>query len=246
MTFKDHFSKQSEDYTRFRPIYPQSLYAWLASITQNHHHVWDCATGNGQAAVALANYFDKVAASDASENQILHAKQHPKVRYFTAPAERSGLEESSMDMISVAQAFHWFQFEAFFSEARRVLKPGGILAIWAYGFLTIDKAVDNAVNSLYKGALESHWPPERRYIEEEYATIPFPFQELQTPDFFMEAQWSQADLTGYLRTWSAVVRYKEEHGSDPVDAVEAQIKDIWGNEVHRSVRWPIYLRVGAV
>jgi len=244
MKFKDHFSKQSQGYTRYRPVYPSTLYSWLASLVPSRKRVWDCATGNGQAAVALADHFLEVVATDASENQITHCKVNPRVCYYAAPAEASGLESASMDMITVAQAIHWFNFHDFFTESRRVLKPEGVLAIWGYGILKISPEIDAVINQLYGPMLEPFWPPERKYIEDGYATIPFPFHQIESPQFSMETQWSLSDLTGYLRTWSAVIRYAEHHGTDPVGSIDEPLKEAWGKHLERRVDWPIYLKVG--
>ncbi len=144
MIFKDHFSKQATDYAKFRPRYPQKLFDYLGRIAPNRRVAWDCGTGNGQAAVGLALVFDRVIATDASEKQIANAQSHEKVDYRVAPAEHSGIGSEAVDLIMVAQALHWFDLDRFYAEARRVLKPDGILAASAYNLLHIDPAVDDS------------------------------------------------------------------------------------------------------
>ncbi|WP_127475388.1 class I SAM-dependent methyltransferase [Sulfurivermis fontis] len=245
MGFKDHFSGHAADYTRYRPGYPYALFAWLAQQAPGHERVWDCATGNGQAALGLAAHFDAVIATDASANQIAAATAHPRVRYAVAPAEASGIAAHSVDLITVGQALHWFDFPAFYAEAARVLKPGGVLAAWSYGLMQISPAVDAAVWRLYEPITGAYWPPERRYVEEQYHTLPFPLDEIAAPSFAMEAQWTLEQLLGYLGTWSAVQRYRKERGNDPLQLIADELAAAWGGaDTVRRVVWPLSMRVG--
>lgn len=245
MTFKDHFSGHADDYTRYRPSYPHAVFAWLAAQVPQHERAWDCATGNGQAAVGLAEFFADVVATDASDSQIAAAKPHARVRYAVAPAERSDLAARSLDLITVGQALHWFDFTAFYAEAARVLKPGGVLAAWSYGLMQITPAVDAAVWRLYEPIVGPYWPPERRYVEERYRSLPFPFREIAVPAFAMEALWTLEQLTGYLGTWSAVRRYRKEQGGDPLALIADELSAAWGDaETARKVVWPMFMRVG--
>ncbi len=245
MGFKDHFSGHAADYTRYRPTYSPELFAWLAQQAPTHTLVWDCATGNGQAALGLAAHFDAVIATDASDNQIATAHVHPRVRYAVAPAENSGIAAGSVDLITVGQALHWFDFPAFYAEAARVLKPGGVLAAWSYGLMQVSPAVDAAVWRLYEPITGPYWPPERRYVEEQYRSLPFPLDEIAAPAFAMEAEWRLAQLNGYLGTWSAVQRYRKERGVDPLALIADELAAAWGSEQSsRRVRWPLFMRVG--
>lgn len=245
MGFKDHFSGHASDYTRYRPGYPRELFAWLAQQASGHELVWDCATGNGQAAVGLAEFFDTVIATDASAAQIAAARPHARVRYETAPAEHAPLEARSADLITVGQALHWFEFPAFYAEAARVLKPGGVLAAWSYGLMQVSPAVDAVVWRLYEPITGAYWPPERRYVEEQYRTVPFPLDEIAAPSFAMQAQWTLEQMLGYLGTWSAVQRYRKERGDDPLRMIADELAAAWGNaDVVRRVVWPLYMRVG--
>jgi SAM-dependent methyltransferase len=246
-TFHDHFSGVAATYAESRPRYHADLFVWLASECADHGLAWDCATGNGQAAVHLADRFARVVATDASASQIAEAAPHPRITYRTAPADESGLAAASADLVTVAQALHWFDFERFYAEVRRVLKPGGLLAVWCYGtFRVVDEpAIDAAVQHFYGATVGPYWPPERRHIESGYRDIPFPFAPVAPPPFVMRADWSLPALAGYLRSWSATSRYAAANGADPVVALEAALLPLWGDPSRtRRFEWPLSLRAG--
>jgi SAM-dependent methyltransferase len=244
-TFSDHFSGHAAQYAQFRPVYPSALYAYLASICPRRTRAWDCATGSGQAAVALAGYFDQVIATDASAEQVAHAEVAANVEYRLAPAEVSGIEAGSVDLVTVAQALHWFDLQAFYAEVDRVLRPGGVLAVWCYELFQCSPDVDAWVEYLYSKLVGAYWPPERRFIEDGYRSLPFPYAEQDPPPFAMEARWDLARTIGYLRTWSAVQRYVEAQGQDPVAEIALQMGGAWGEAGQiRTIRWPLHLRVG--
>jgi SAM-dependent methyltransferase len=244
MSFKDHFSKQAAGYAKFRPHYPQKLFDYLGSIAPGRQLAWDCGTGNGQAAVGLASLFDRVIATDASEEQIANARRHEHVAYYVAAAENSGIDSGTLDLIMVAQALHWFDLNRFYQEARRVLKSDGVLAASAYNLLHVEPAIDVVVNRYYHDVVGSFWPPERRLIEQ-FADLPFPFQEMIPPKFEMTASWDLDQLVGYLRTWSSSQRFVAANGSDPVNEIREELGSAWGNpERTRNINWPLTLRVG--
>lgn len=243
--FLDHFSGHASDYARHRPDYPDPLFDYLASASPGRRCAWDCATGNGQAALALAGRFERVVATDASERQIAEAARDSRVEYRVAPAESSGLPGRSVDLLTVAQALHWFDRDRFWREASRVLVPNGVIAVWAYDLLDVSPPVDAAVRRLAREIVGSWWPPERRVVDDGYAAIEFPFEELSAPPFVMEKAWILPDLVGYLRTWSATRRYLAAVGNDPVSLIEPELSAAWGDpEKPRRAAWTLDLRVG--
>jgi SAM-dependent methyltransferase len=242
--FKDLFSTQASDYARYRPRYPSGLFKQLAKACAGHELAWDCGTGNGQAAVALAPFFAKVVATDPSQKQLAEAAPAPKVEYRQAAAEESGLEPNSVDLITVAQAFHWFRQAEFFRECERVAKPGCLLAVWCYELAEITPEVDRVVMSLYRDVLGPYWEKERRLVEEGYRNEKFPFEEITAPRASMSAEWSLADLIGYLGTWSAFQKYHKEKGFDPRVSLMPNFQKAWGDQsVPKLVTWPLSLRL---
>ena len=252
--FKDLFSSNSKEYASARPKYPSSLFEFLVGLVQHRNLAWDCATGNGQAAVVLSEYFEQVIASDASKEQIENAQPRNNIRYEVFPAERTSLADSSVDLITIAQALHWFDLDDFYKEAKRVLRKddsndsdGGVIAAWAYGLHSVSPEIDNITHLLYEDILGSYWPKERKIVENKYQDIPFPFQKIDTPVFQIELDWSLSELIGYLYTWSSVQKYIQKNNSDPVKQVYDSLAAAWGekNTWHkRKVVWPIYMRVG--
>jgi SAM-dependent methyltransferase len=244
VSFKDHFSKQAADYAKFRPSYPQELFDYLRCIAPSHKLAWDCGTGNGQAAVGLASVFDRVIATDASENQIADAQPHERVEYCVAPAENSGIRSATIDLIMVAQALHWFDLDRFYAEARRVLKNNGVLAASAYSLLQIEPAIDKIVNRYYYEVVGPFWPPERKLVEN-FGDLPFPFHEIERRKFEMTAQWDLDHLVGCLRTWSSTQRFIAARGRDPLQEINDDLRSAWGDpQQTRNVIWSLILRVG--
>ena len=242
MTFKDHFSTRSPDYARYRPRYPAGLFDWLATSAPTTALALDVATGSGQAAVELAARFDRVVATDASAAQLASAEARPNIEYRHEPAERSSLDDASADLVTVAQALHWFDHGAFFAEAARVLRPGGVLAVWCYETFTTEPALDAVVGHFYNDVIGAWWPPERRWIETGYADLVLPFPRIRAPEFELAIDWTLDDLVGYLGTWSAVARYRADRGDDPLPAVRAALAAAWGDpSAARRVRWPLKL-----
>ena len=242
--FKDHFSKQAAEYAKFRPRYPKELFRWLGSVAPAKKLAWDCATGSGQAAFELANVFEEVIATDASEKQVANAERHPRVEYRIAPAENSGLESNTADLITVAQALHWFDLARFEVEARRVAKGAGIVAAWAYKLATVSPATDAIVSHYYSDVVGSYWPAERVLVER-FEELPFEFHLIETPPFEMTAEWKVDHLLGYLRTWSATQRFLTAEQRDPLAEIEGELREVWGEDVRRVV-WPLTVRVGRV
>ncbi len=243
--FKDHFSTQATDYARFRPNYPAELFAWLAAVAPARNIAWDCGTGSGQAALGLAAHFERVIATDPSAGQLAHAQPHPRVEYRCAPAEASNLAAASVDLLTVAQAIHWFDLDRFFAEARRVLRPGGVIAAWTYTLLDVEAGIDDLLSDFYQNVVGPYWPPERRMVDDRYRSLPFPFEPVSAPAFAIRTEWCRDDLLGYLGTWSATRACMKATSSDPLAAFARRLAPLWPDPAQRkSLRWPLHLRVG--
>lgn len=245
MSFADHFSGVSAAYAAFRPRYPDALFDALAALAPAREAAWDCGTGSGQAALGLARHFTRVIATDASDAQIAAATPHPRVTYRVAPAESSGLEDRSVDLVAAAQAVHWFDRPRFWREARRVLRPNGVVAVWTYGRFEVTPEIDRVVQRFYREVVGPFWPPERKLVEERYKTLDFPFAELPAPELAIEGRLTLDQVAGYIRTWSATRGYIARHGRDPVDDLVAELAPLWSDRaMPRPARWPLAMRVG--
>jgi ubiquinone/menaquinone biosynthesis C-methylase UbiE len=246
-TYSDYFSQSAALYALHRPSYPAALFEWLARGVRGQQRAWDCGTGNGQAAVALASHFNEVVATDPSRSQLVYAPKLGRVHYAAMTAEDSALRSASVDLITVAQALHWFNLPRFYEEVARVLVPGGVLAVWTYGLLSITPEIDALMLSFYKDTLRGYWPAERALVDAGYSGIAFPFVERSAPKFEMERNWTLEQLSGYLETWSGVTRYKKANGESPVGRFVTALRAIWGHDdTARRVTWPLDLRVGSI
>jgi SAM-dependent methyltransferase len=246
VTFRDHFSRHANLYSIYRPTYPPELFEYLAALPHARRRAWDCATGSGQAAVGLSPYFDEIIATDASSQQIAHAAPAGNVRYAALPASHSGIEDETVDLVTVAQALHWFDVDEFFGEAKRVLKPDGVIAVWGYGDPVVEEPRLNAIlHAFNRGTLERYWTGNRALLLGGYLTLSFPFREIKAPDFRLEKDWTLEELIGYMRTWSATNRFIADRGYDPLPDVQSDLSDLWGAaDAKRLVVWPLFLRVG--
>jgi ubiquinone/menaquinone biosynthesis C-methylase UbiE len=246
-TFKDHFSASAASYAEFRPRYPSALFDLVASLPERRGTAWDCATGNGQAAVPLADRFEHVIATDASKEQIAHATPHPRVSYGVALADESGLEARSVDLVTVAQALHWFPLDRFFAEVRRVAAPGGALAVWCYTRPVLQGELDSLLIRYYSGTCKPYWAPDRALVDEGYRSISLPIDEIEAPPMFIESRQTLAEFGGYVRTWSASVKLAKAIGRDAVVDLESELGPLWGGtDARQLVRWPIVVRAGRV
>lgn len=243
----DHFTPVAGQYAAFRPSYPDALFDWLAHIAPQRQLAWDCGAGSGQATVALASRFTSVLGTDISAAQLAAATKLPNVEYRVAPAEASGLPDRSTDLVTIAQAMHWFDLPQFYAEVQRVLKPRGIIAAWGYNRLLVGQAeVQRIVDRFYEDTIGNYWPPERAHVESGYRDLPFPFARVEAPHFALYKDWTPDHLLGYLRSWSAVGRFKAANGYDPVGALEDEIAQHWPEARTYRVEWPLFMHVGRV
>jgi SAM-dependent methyltransferase len=240
------FGSVAGHYAESRPHYPAELTDWLAAHAPGHALAWDCACGSGQASLGLARHFARVVATDASPDQLAQAPAHPRIEWRVAPAEASGLEDGSADLVTVAQALHWFDIPRFFAEAHRVLKPGGLLAVFCYGILTVEgEAVDALVQTFYHDDVGPYWPPERMLVERGYGDVGFPYPLIAAPEIAMHADWTLQQLAGFFRSWSASARFQKERGFDPVEALWPKLAAVWGDPaMPRKIAWPLTVLAG--
>ncbi len=242
---EDHFSRVAAQYASFRPSYPDGLFDWLARITPQRNQAWDCGAGSGQATIALASRFKHVLGTDISAAQLASAPALPNVEYRVAPAEDSGLQAHSVDLITVAQALHWFDLPKFYGEVKRVLRPEGILAAWGYNRLHIDHPeIQRLLDRFYSETIGAYWPPERVHVENGYRDLPFPFPRIAVPPFSLQKDWPREQLLGYLRSWSAVGRFQAANGFDPVEALGDEVAVHWPDDIMLKVEWPLFMHVG--
>ncbi|MCI0750695.1 MAG: class I SAM-dependent methyltransferase [Flammeovirgaceae bacterium] len=239
---KDYFSSHANAYATFRPTYPNELYDFIFSNVKKSDRAWDCGTGNGQTAQILARQFAIVDATDISQQQLNEAIQLPNINYLVCPAEKTPYEDHCFDLITVSQAIHWFQFDLFYDEVKRVMKPDGIIAVWGYSLITINKPIDALLNDFYTNVVGSYWDAARKFVDSHYKTIPFPFTEIKAPEFEMKFNWTFDQLIGYVNTWSAVKQYIKINQVNPVEALSKKIRPLWFREVE--VRFPLFVRVG--
>lgn len=240
-TFKDLFSTQSSDYAKFRPTYPEELFSYLKTLTR-HDCAWDAGTGNGQAAVELAKFFNTVIATDPSEKQLSEATRLPNITYLNEKAEAPTFSQK-VNLITVAQAFHWLVHPAFAEACKRVAAPDCHLVVWSYALANVSPEVDAAVLPFYDGLLGPFWEKERKDVENGYRNISLPFQELPPPKIEMKTVWTFERYAGYLRTWSALQKFMKAHPEEDLSPYFEKIQRAWGSQSERELRWPLNIRV---
>lgn len=245
---KDLFSTQANVYAAFRPTYPKELYEFIYGNLSAKKKAWDCATGNGQVAGYLADHFKEVHATDISQQQLNNANKKENIFYSVSPAEKTNFANHDFDLITVAQALHWFDRDKFYDEVRRVAKPDSLLAIWGYALLYVEPRIDDIIMNFYKNVVGPYWDEARRLVEEEYSSLSFPFKEIQSPKFYITATWTLNHLTGYLESWSATQKYIKSTGHNPLPDVLAQLEQVWNPDNYRegdnkTIRFPVFLKL---
>ncbi len=238
---RDNFSQQAGAYAIFRPGYPDALYEFILANTAGRKCALDVATGNGQVAAILARNFEFVEAIDISEKQLQHAQRLPNVRYDIAFAENTGKENKKFDLVTVGQAAHWFDIEKFYDEVKRILVPGGTLALFGYRLPSIDSAVDEVLLEFYNDLLGTYWDPERKLVDEAYEKIYYPFNKIPVPDCSSDYSWSFDQFIGFLSTWSAVQHYKNRNQSDPLELFIEKFRNVWKADTMKKISFPFFL-----
>ncbi|HEX5952771.1 MAG TPA: class I SAM-dependent methyltransferase [Rhodanobacteraceae bacterium] len=247
MNFKDLFSDHSDLYLRARPHYPAALFDWIAAEAPDSNCAWDAGCGNGQASVALATRFEHVVATDPSQKQLGNAAANPRIDYRNEAAEHTTIPDRSVDAVTVAQALHWFDLPAFVLEVQRVAAPGALFAAWCYAHCSVTPVVDAVIAHLYEDILGAFWSPERKLVDEGYASLALPFASVGVPSFEMRVEWNLPQLLAYLTSWSAAQKYLKATGEDAVASVAEELAAAWHEPEHaRPVRWTLAIRAGRV
>jgi ubiquinone/menaquinone biosynthesis C-methylase UbiE len=241
---RDNFSIGSADYSRFRPDYPPALYDFIYAQCSSFDAALDCGTGNGQVATVLSKQFAKVCATDISQNQLEQAPTSPNIAYSLQRAEQTSFADASFDLITVGQAYHWFDFDAFTREATRLLRPGGIVAIWTYGLIRINEALTPLLDHFYRHVTGPYWDEERKWVDMKYQTIPFHFDEIETDfRFQITSHFNLSTLKGYLNTWSGIRHFIHQEGYNPVDQFIESLQPLWP-ATPLKVTFPGFIRIG--
>ena len=243
---KSQFSKQSDLYARYRPSYPKDMYEFIFSQLQNKNTAWDSCTGTGQVASYLSKHFKKVYANDISQDQLKHAPEIKNVEYYNIPAEQTDFPSDYFDLITVAQAIHWLDFEKFYKEVNRTAGQDALIAVIGYGMVRINKKLNPLIDKFYKYNFSEYFSENREYLDRHYATIPFPFDEIESPKFIQRIEWSINDLEGYLNSWSTVQKFKEEEGFNPAEDLLKEIEPLWPEGEKKEVAFPVFLRLGRI
>jgi ubiquinone/menaquinone biosynthesis C-methylase UbiE len=244
---KDLFSNQSSFYAAYRPLYPKPLYDYLLQKVSVRDTAWDCATGNGQVAIELSKYFKNVFATDISENQLAAATPGHNIHYSRQPAERTSFPRQFFDLITVAQAYHWFDFDAFQAEVKRISRPGALIAVWGYHLpKSTNDNVNTLINYFYSDVTGPYWDPERKWVDDFYQTIPFSYEDTSLRQFSIRTLWNREQFLGYFRSWSSVQHYMKEKNEDPVLVLAREIDNYWGSEELKEITFPLFLKTGTV
>jgi len=241
MNTKHYFIHQAPVYAAFRPTYPDTLYDLIRQHIEEKNTAWDCATGNGQVAGALARFITHVQATDVSREQLAEAIILPNISYSVQPAEQTDFPAAAFDLITVGQALHWFNLPAFFQEVKRTAKPGALLAVFGYSNVTISPEIDTLFERFYNGTVGPFWDEKRRTVERHYADVSFPFQRIATEELQMTFAWTLEHFTGYLRSWSATQKFIKARGFDPVDAFAQELEGFWSTNEIKTVAFPLFV-----
>lgn len=246
MASKDLFSSQSKAYAAFRPTYPADLYHFIFEHTKNFDCAWDCATGNGQVARDLSVKFKKVFATDISQQQLDEAFVADNITYAVSKAEHTQFHDNTFDLITVGQALHWINTDEFYAEVKRVGKDDATIAVWGYSLLTIDESIDKPFNEFYFGRVGKYWDAARRLVENKYSTIEFPFRDRIAREFEIKVEWSLEQFAGYLTSWSSTQKFIKAEGVNPVPDFIQSIKHLWDEQEVKTVRFPVFVKVGKI
>jgi ubiquinone/menaquinone biosynthesis C-methylase UbiE len=244
---KDRFSEQASSYALYRPVYPKELFEYIVSFVKEKNVAWDCATGNGQSALPLSNYFKKLIASDISQKQLGQAPAKDDIEYVVCSAEETPFAENSFDLITISQAYHWINGEKFHTEANRVGKNECVVAIWMYDLISSkEEKLNSLIRYFYKNITGPYWDAERKHIDDHYANVQFDFEPLPVKDFSIEVNFTTEQLLGYFSTWSATQNFIKANGYSPVDEIKSEFSSLWNNNQAKKFCFPLVLKLGRI
>lgn len=239
------FSDKSDLYKQARPEYPNALFEYLSSLCPSNTLAWDSACGSGQATVGLAKHFKQVIATDISAPQLGNAIAQTNVQYRQALSECSGLEDHSVDLVCVAQALHWFDYDQFWPEVERVIKPDGVFTAFGYNFPSIDQSLDLLFEQQIMAEIQPYWASQNQLIWNHYRNVEIPFPAIDTPTFNMQMHWNLDEYFAFIHTFSATRRCMQAQGSGFFESAYEQAKALWGNtQQSKKVTFDFVLYVG--
>lgn len=241
---KDNFSNQASIYAQFRPTYPMAVFDYLNTVVKNKKTVWDCATGNGQMARELAKTFEKIYATDISQEQLDNAFQAENITYSIAKAEETQFADHIFDLVTVAQAIHWFDFEKFYAEVNRVAQAGAVLFVIGYSMPRFEGKIDEILQDFYWNVTGPYWDVERKHLDKRLESVPFPFEQIECPHFINEYCWTLEMAEGYFNSWSSIQHYIKKNGENPVNEVIEKLREYWKGE--QRVEFPLFTKVGRI
>ena len=239
------FADKSDLYAASRSQYPRELFSFITDLVVQHNAAWDCATGNGQAAVGVAETFDLVQATDIRQQQITHSLTRNNIHYSVCCAEKTAFVDNQFDLVTVAQALHWFDFDKFWPEVNRVLKPDGVFCTFAYIWCEVSPVIDIAVEGYIKRIDAPYWASNNKLVWDSYKGVEFPFAQIGTPKFTLQNLWGFQLFMNYIHTWSATRRCIEVKGIEFFERAKLQIVREWGDpKEKRLVTSPLTVMAG--
>ena len=246
MEISQLFDDKAALYASSRPLYPRELFDFIASLVKSHDQAWDCATGNGQAAISLAKYFSIVEATDVSQEQIANAFQSENISYSVQPAESTNFQDDQFDLVNVAQALHWFDYDQFWVEVVRVLKRTGVFVAYSYLWPQIDADIDRILDESIKRTIEPYWVPNNKIMWDSYRSLDLPFETIAAPNIDLENYWNLEQFLNYIHTWSGTRRCMDDLGSDCFEKARQALQLAWGDPSQKMVvKSPLTIIAGA-
>jgi len=248
-----HFQTGGAEYAQFRPSYPESLGALLATLVQKSQLTpklaVDVGCGSGQLTSLLAPHFGQVVGIDPSASQLQHAEPHANVRYQQGHAEQLDIADASADLIVAAQAAHWFDLDAFYAEVKRIAKPGAVIALISYGVPFIYDAVNSVFQQAYWQDVHRFWPPERQHVENAYSQLYFPFSAISLAhipgdQLSYQRHMNLPEFINYIKTWSAYQQALKQEQTHGFETFFSKLEAVWNPSDKKHIIWPLTLKAG--